>query len=344
MKVLHLLAALAWSHLCRLSSAQSFRGERQSRSNKRDERIAEPSEEQSRDIKREERIIGGFEAPEDRHSYAVALRDSLGLFCGGSLIAKDVVLTAAHCKGPPFSVVIGRHDIRDEDGEVIGIKRQLPHPNYRAIATDNDFMLVFLKRPASADNAQLVKLNFSNSVPQTGKAVTVMGWGDTDVSHNVELSDVLMKAQVNVIANDQCDASSGRLNGMFDTYQGRITSNMICAKANRRDSCQGDSGAPLVIQRGNGDLQVGIVSWGVGCASPNFPGVYARVSRAYFWIEREVCKGSQYAKQAGFRCSNSNNTPDPASGGRGSDCSSMKKWVCKNSNLCQWKMGECIRH
>ncbi|KAL7523241.1 hypothetical protein ACHAXR_000091, partial [Thalassiosira sp. AJA248-18] len=65
------------------------------------------------------RIIGGEPAEEDLYSFTVALTDSIGLFCGGSLITRDVILTAAHCQGPPFDVVVGRHDLQDRDGEVI---------------------------------------------------------------------------------------------------------------------------------------------------------------------------------------------------------------------------------
>ena len=124
-------------------------------------------------------------------------------------------------------------------------------------------MLVFLQSPATLNgDVSLVTLNNDASVPSTGDGVTVMGWGDTNISENIStLSDVLMKVQVNVISNQECDASSdGR-----DDYNGQITSNMLCAKANRQDSCQGDSGGPLVLTgTGGSDLQIGVVSWGIG--------------------------------------------------------------------------------
>mmetsp|Transcript_19892 Transcript_19892/g.32224 ORF Transcript_19892/g.32224 Transcript_19892/m.32224 type:complete len:357 (+) Transcript_19892:175-1245(+) len=316
MKSQILSAAFAFSQLYLLSSpsttnAKRLRGEDQSRSSNDNGR------------NKEERIIGGSEAPEDRHSYAVTLKDKSGIFCGGSLIAKDVILTAAHCQGAPFDVVVGRHNRKDKDGEVIPIKKQFPHPNYKESNTDNDFMLVFLKRAANtnAKNVKLVKLNKQNSIPKTGSRVTVMGWGDTDIRDQVsDLSDALMKVQVNVISNNACQSSSGKIDGQNESYKGQITSNMLCAKANRKDSCQGDSGGPLVIlKNGGNDVQVGVVSWGIGCASKDFPGVYARVSRAYDWIEQEVCQGSQYASQGtGFDCSgykykpNGNSAPAPS--------------------------------
>lgn len=288
--------ALAFSQGSLPSLARSLRAENQSRSNKN-----------------HERIIGGYEAPEGRHSYAVSLRNGGNTFCAGSLIAKDVVLTAAHCGGRSFDVVAGRHDYNAWwDGEVIGINKQLSHPSYRASLTDNDFMLVFLRKPVTDSNAKVVKINNKSTLPNAGSRLTVMGWGDTDGRDNVSKpSNVLMKTELNAITNNACEASRGTVGGRYESYSGSITDNMLCAKADRRDSCQGDSGGPLVVEAGGGDVQVGVVSWGLGCASQNFPGVYARVSRAYDWIEREVCGGSQYARQAGFDCSNS--APSPVS-------------------------------
>lgn len=252
------------------------------------------------------RIIGGSEAKEDRYSYAVSLQDDIGHFCGGSLIAKDVVLTAAHCKGGPYNVVLGRHDLDDNDGQVIPMKREVPHPNYDTYSTDNDFMLVFLEEAVTSNNVDLVTVNSQPSAPSVGQAVRVMGWGDTDIRDDYsEQSDVLMNVRVNVISNEECDDSEGRIDGYDDNYHNQISENMLCAKRNQRDSCQGDSGGPLVIKgdSASGDVQVGVVSWGVSCAHTDFPGVYARVSTAYDWIERQVCKRSSYASDAGFDCS-----------------------------------------
>ena len=213
-------------------------------------------------------------------------------------------------------MVIHRHDLDDNDGQVIPMKRELPHPQYGRKSTDNDFMLVFLNEPTT-ENVDLVTLNSDSSVPNIEQVVTVMGWGDTDVRDNVATqSDVLMNVQVKVMDNDECDESEGEIDGYEDNYNDKITDNMLCAKARKQDSCQGDSGGPLVIPGGGsgGDVQIGVVSWGIGCAAPDFPGVYARISRAYSWIEHEVCKGSQYASEAGFDCSNTEFNPSGPDG------------------------------
>merc|ERR1719410_2512168 len=185
-----------------------------------------------------------------RYPYAVSIEDRLGHFCGGSLIAKDVVLTAAHCAGAPYDIVLGRYNLNDEDeGQVIPMERELPHPDYDPKTTDNDFMLVFMSRAAKLDGGVgLVKLNADPESPPVGKYITVVGWGDTDESDDVSrMSDILLKVNVRVITNQVCDDSEGTVNGYPDNYHGQITDNMFCARAYRQDSCQGDSGGPAVV-------------------------------------------------------------------------------------------------
>ena len=249
------------------------------------------------------RIIGGYEAKPNVHSYAASLHDDYGHFCGGSLITRNCILSAAHCRGGEYNVALGRHDLRTEEGQVFRVESEVPHPDYDEFTTDFDFMLVFLRSPATLNgDISLVKLNDDPSVPRVGQRVTPMGWGDTDERDEVsQLSDVLMKTEVRVISGAECDESSGNIGGYEDSYNGQITPNMLCAEAPNTDSCQGDSGGPLVTTYG--EKQVGVVSWGIGCASEHFPGVYARVSRVYPWIEREVCReNQQFATEAGFKC------------------------------------------
>ena len=262
------------------------------------------------------RIIGGSEAIEDRFSYAAYLPDP---GCTGSLIARDVVLTAAHCtpRGVP-TVILGKHNVVfDGDGEEIAVRELVPHPDYGVdTPEDNDFMLVFLENASAANEIITVKLNSNPLFPSVGQDVTVMGWGDTNIDLSTqEFSEVLMNVEVNIISNEECEASEGTIGQATYTYNGQITENMMCAKASGKDSCQGDSGGPVIIrgEDGNSDLQVGVVSWGLGCAFDSFPGVYAQVSRAYDWIQSEVCEKSGYASEAGFDCGSIPTNPPIAS-------------------------------
>jgi hypothetical protein len=262
------------------------------------------------------RIIGGSEAVEGRFSYVVSLQSEMGHHCGGSLIARDVVLTAAHCGGV-LNVLLGQHNLNDVDGEVFAVRGELPHPQYVSdmFATDyldNDFMLVFIDGASTASNVKTVTLNSNPPVPSVGQDVTVMGWGDTDGTFIWDdfsaPSDTLLYIDVDIISNEECDASEGYVDGTYATYSGQITENMMCAKrSNGQGSCQGDSGGPMVIKGVDGatDVQVGVVSFvaGTSCAAADFPDVYARVSQAYDWIQSEICKGSLYAFEAGFDCS-----------------------------------------
>jgi trypsin len=90
------------------------------------------------------RVIGGRESTEGRYSYAVSLADDLGSFCGASLIAPDIVLSAAHCAGGDYHVIIGRHDLDVDDGDEVEIKKEIVHPRYDTYTTDNDFMVLVL--------------------------------------------------------------------------------------------------------------------------------------------------------------------------------------------------------
>ncbi len=146
-----------------------------------------------------------------------------------------------------------------------------------------------------------MRLNNNPKLPAAANIVTVMGWGVIDTETG-SLSNVLMEVDVDVITNEDCETS---LDGE-DNYTGMITNSMLCAMGMGEDSCQGDSGGPLALLCDT-PMQVGVVSWGIGCADPSFPGVYSCVLQAYDWIACEVCKDEesiQYAAEAGFDCDN----------------------------------------
>jgi trypsin len=195
--------------------------------------------------------------------------------------------------------VIKRHDLdNSSDGIAIDFINTLPHPDYDPTTADNDFMLLFLNDAAPQD-AAFVKLNRDPNVPAAGDHVTVMGHGDIAPDDwNVTISTDLLKVEINVVSNEECKKR-------YNIFLREVTDNMLCAADIGEDSCQGDSGGPLVIKgkdvHGSDDVQVGVVSWGAGCAHPDFPGVYSRVSSAFEWIRQEVCATSMYPP-AEFNC------------------------------------------
>ena len=102
-----------------------------------------------------QRVIGGRESTGGRYSFAVSLADNLGSFCGASLIAPDVVLSAAHCSGGTYRAIIGRHDLDTNEGDEVEIKKEILHPEYDASVTDNDFMLLILVSLANTNCCQI---------------------------------------------------------------------------------------------------------------------------------------------------------------------------------------------
>lgn len=94
-----------------------------------------------------------------------------------------------------------------------------------------------------------------------------------------------MEVEVDVVSNSQCNSA----------YDGGITDDMLCASRSGKDSCQGDSGGPLIVKGTDfsKDVQVGVVSWGYGCADESYPGVYARVSEQIQWIKTQIESGTE---------------------------------------------------
>ncbi|MDG0816929.1 S1 family serine peptidase [Bdellovibrio svalbardensis] len=224
------------------------------------------------------KIVGGTEAAINEFPYIVSLQSS-SHFCGGSLIKKNWVLTAAHCVkgGSVKNVVIGLHDLKNTtNAEKIAPKRIIAHPQYNASATDYDFALIELSRDSSFTPIALNTTEIAISDSGAPIMSTVAGWGTT-TEGSYSLPNLLQRVDVPLVSQAACNKS----------YPNKITDRMICAGYTEggKDSCQGDSGGPLVAKADDGQTYlIGVVSWGRGCARAGYPGVYSKVNAGYDWI------------------------------------------------------------
>jgi hypothetical protein len=224
----------------------------------------------------ESRIVGGNNAQQGDYPFFVQ-----GNGCGGSLVWDDVVLTAAHCEGAfDGSVLVGPYIQSSTSGgaEIIDVVRQIAHPAYDSNSEAYDFMLLKLENRVANPNLTPIAVNSLRSNPANNDVLTVIGFGTTSEGGNG--SSRLQEVNVNYIDYETCD----------DLYDGDIVDSiMLCAgvPGGGKDSCQGDSGGPIFDQEGT---QIGVVSWGAGCARENFPGVYSRVSGAKDWIDATICE------------------------------------------------------
>jgi secreted trypsin-like serine protease len=243
----------------------------------------QPSEEETVDTSASS-IVGGVETQADVWRGTVALYMGNMPICGGSLVADSWVLTAGHCVMPSSptggisQVVIGRHRLSSTDGETRTVDLAIRHPGFNRGTMDNDLALLHLSAPSTGLKTKLVASTQASAVA-ADEEVTVVGWGRTDQSG--PSSDVLRQVSVSIISTAQCKT--------FPRYA-NVTDNQICAGLvdGAKDSCQGDSGGPLFEKIGGEYVQVGLVSWGIGCARPNAPGVYTRIGNYLGWLAEKT--------------------------------------------------------
>lgn len=231
-----------------------------------------------------EKIVGGVPVTNlSETPYMVSLSGA----CGGSIISKKWVLTAAHCAGY-FKTVKGGVLNLNDSGVTFQIKRTIKHPGYNSSTMANDFALVELAEEIDFEKTKLASLKLADSDferegnQEPGMDSTVYGYGNLGAGQSNSKKD-LNKVVVPIVSNDEANRT--------ESYSGKIDATMIAAgyAEGGKDSCQGDSGGPLVVfDQQNDPVQIGVVSWGEGCAKKNKYGIYSRVSSGYKWIQETI--------------------------------------------------------
>jgi hypothetical protein len=229
----------------------------------------------------ETQVVGGGPAPFVPHQVVVEANGAVG--CGGSLVHPRWVLTAAHCVDVPGLrfVAVGLGSASRSRalgaGTVVRSTDVVVHPGFDRQHYRNDLALLRLPEPVrlapvrTADAEDVT----TGGIYDTGRTHRVSGWGETGWG----APDALRWAEVPVLDDGLC--------GSPEYYGSAFHPDvMVCAgfPDGGIDSCQGDSGGPLWRD----DLQVGIVSWGIGCALPRRPGVYTRLAAYAPWIAGHV--------------------------------------------------------
>ncbi|MGK5546475.1 S1 family peptidase [Streptomyces sp. URMC 127] len=231
-------------------------------------------------------VVGGQSVRSSEAPWVVALGSRqrfgaarAGQFCGGVVVGRRTVVTAAHClshevlgvdvsDANDLRVIVGRDDLRGVGGAEMEPQETWVNPGFDPGSNAGDIAVLTLKSAVPESHVIPIAPQ-GDPAYQVGGQATVYGWGD--VVGNGSYSDILRGARVRILQDAACErAYPGSADGVYRR------ASMLCAGVplGGRDACQGDSGGPLVSK----GKVVGVVSWGAGCGQPFYPGVYTRMS------------------------------------------------------------------
>lgn len=242
-------------------------------------------------------------------SLTVAEGDAIpkSAICGASFLGGKWLLTASHCVEDllpqHLKVSVGEYDLSNSTNNAKAVKRIYMRADYQAtVELNNDIALIELVDSVNNPSITLIDLAATEQFAIDNSTVTVAGWGGRqgygpNGGSTSNSPSLLHQVDLQLLTNDECknimaQSSTDAFEGIFTANDINITDAMICAyvSGGGKGSCQGDSGGPLMINTNVGWQQIGIVSWGIGCAADGFPGVYTRAALFNDWVN-EITQG-----------------------------------------------------
>ncbi|XP_050722495.1 serine-aspartate repeat-containing protein D-like [Eriocheir sinensis] len=232
------------------------------------------------------KVVGGQDTTIYNYPWMTAIvsRSSMFIFCAGSIINEGYILTAAHCihgKNPnDLFVRLGATNRNDPGAITMDVKALIPHQKYDpSVVHKFDIGLIQLAKLIDYSDVVFPACLAPPELNLSGKSAMVTGWGKDKYGGNLE--EVLQEATVTVLPTNTC-----RKDSLYE--KGQVHKKIICASGAGTDACQGDSGGPLMVLGDNKSEVVGLVSWGVGCGEPKYPGIYTRISAFENWIKKNM--------------------------------------------------------
>ncbi|RZC39116.1 trypsin-7, partial [Asbolus verrucosus] len=224
-----------------------------------------------------ERIVGGKPISIEEVPFQVSIEWNNVHKCGGSIISKNKVVTAAHCTrgkmGNILSIRAGT-TVREHGGQSMSVRKIHQHPKYTKETADYDISILELEQNLKfGKSVAPINLPHRNQTFEAGTEALTLGWGSF-ISGSSRLSTELQSVFLKIVDKKECHKL---------LPSKTITGRMLCAgvKQGGKDACQGDSGGPLVV---NGVLG-GITSWGVGCGHAGLPGIYSNMAALREFID-----------------------------------------------------------
>jgi secreted trypsin-like serine protease len=232
-------------------------------------------------------IVGGTAVPDGKYRFMTAVRDVRHgntvyeqQFCGGTLIDRNSVLTAAHCvEGRRASVLratVGITALNKRQGQTRSVEKIFRHPKYTSAAVSFRYDAAVLKLSRRIKNIPSIKIlpSTNNALERPGRTATIAGWGSTvkqppDGGNEPNFPARMREAQVPIVSDDTAKDVYGV------SYAPAL---MVAAGREGKDTCQGDSGGPIFARTSTATYQIGITSFGAGCGSRGYPGVYAEAN------------------------------------------------------------------